>query len=99
MALGKHSVVLLAGHGAVTVSTEGPEECIMNLMLLEQVCKMNWLAFSAVGKDYEEYFLQKYLPDLPQMIYSPGKNLDIPQGAPFLANSSLNNFLIAGSSS
>ncbi len=54
-ALGKSSVVLLAGHGAAAVSTEGPEGSIMSLMILEQVCKMNWLAFTAVGKDYEKY--------------------------------------------
>lgn len=54
-ALGKHSVVLLAGHGAVAVSTAGPEDCIMKLITLEQLCKMNWLAFTAVGKDYEKY--------------------------------------------
>ncbi|MFC1930383.1 class II aldolase/adducin family protein [Chloroflexota bacterium] len=54
-ALGEHSVVLLAGHGAVTVSTKGPEGSIMYLMRLEQICKLNWLAFTAVGKDYEKY--------------------------------------------
>jgi ribulose-5-phosphate 4-epimerase/fuculose-1-phosphate aldolase len=54
-ALGKYSVVLLAGHGAAAVSTQGPEECIMNLIALEQLCKINWLAFTAVGKDYEKY--------------------------------------------
>ena len=30
-ALGKHSVVLLAGHGAAAVSTQGPEDCIQKL--------------------------------------------------------------------
>jgi ribulose-5-phosphate 4-epimerase/fuculose-1-phosphate aldolase len=54
-ALGKHRVVLLAGHGATAVSNQGPEDCILNLMKLEQLCKMNWLAFSAVGKDYERH--------------------------------------------
>lgn len=54
-ALGKHSVVLLAGHGAATASTRGPEDCIMKLIRLEQLCKMNWLAFTAVGKKYEKY--------------------------------------------
>ncbi len=54
-ALGKHSVVLLAGHGAAAVSLQGPEHCINRLMMLEQLCKMNWLAFTAVGKDYEKY--------------------------------------------
>jgi ribulose-5-phosphate 4-epimerase/fuculose-1-phosphate aldolase len=54
-ALGRFSVVLLSGHGAVTVSTKGPEEAIQILISLEQLCKMNWLAFSAAGRDYEKY--------------------------------------------
>jgi len=54
-ALGKYSVVLCAGHGAATVSNKGPEHAIQRLMTLEQLCKMNWLAFTAVGKDYERY--------------------------------------------
>ena len=47
--------VLLAGHGATTVSTRGPEEAIQSIISLEELCKKNWLAFSAVGKDYEKY--------------------------------------------
>lgn len=58
-ALGKHAVVILAGHGAVTVSAEGPEDAVMNLIRLEQLCKMNWLAFTAVGKDYEKYAISE----------------------------------------
>jgi ribulose-5-phosphate 4-epimerase/fuculose-1-phosphate aldolase len=54
-ALGKHSAVLLAGHGAATASKEGPEDAIMSLINLEQLCKINWMAFSAVGKDYVKY--------------------------------------------
>jgi ribulose-5-phosphate 4-epimerase/fuculose-1-phosphate aldolase len=54
-ALGSHSSVILAGHGAATVSTVGPEDCIQTLIILEQLCKMNWLAFTAAGKDYEKY--------------------------------------------
>ena len=54
-ALGKDNVVILKGHGAVTVSTEGPEESVQRLMSLEQLCKITWLAFTAVGKDYEKY--------------------------------------------
>ncbi|MBI2917950.1 MAG: class II aldolase/adducin family protein [Chloroflexi bacterium] len=54
-ALGEHRVVLLKGHGAAVASTRGPEHCIMDLIDLEQVCKLNWLAFTAVGKDYERY--------------------------------------------
>ena len=54
-ALGKYGAVLLAGHGAATVSTRGPEETIQSMISLEELCKKNWLAFSAVGKDYEKY--------------------------------------------
>ncbi|MFC2071840.1 class II aldolase/adducin family protein [Chloroflexota bacterium] len=54
-ALGKHNVVLLKGHGAAVVSTQGPEDCVQRLMKLEQLCKITWLAFTAVGKDYEKY--------------------------------------------
>ncbi len=54
-ALGKHSAVLLAGHGAATASTQGPEDSIQKLISLEHLCKKNWLAFTAVGKDYEKY--------------------------------------------
>ncbi|MFC1873808.1 class II aldolase/adducin family protein [Chloroflexota bacterium] len=58
-ALGKHSAVLLAGHGAAAVSTQSPEDCIMKLMRLEQLCKMNWLAFTAAGKEYEKYAISE----------------------------------------
>lgn len=63
-ALGEHSVVLLKGHGAVSVSApaearllsqEGPEDAIMRLIRLEQLCKITWMAFTAVGWDYEKY--------------------------------------------
>ncbi|MFC1992137.1 class II aldolase/adducin family protein [Chloroflexota bacterium] len=54
-ALGDHNICLLVGHGATVASTRGPEECINRLMNLEELCKITWLAFSAVGKDYEKY--------------------------------------------
>ena len=54
-AMGKKNIVLLAGHGAVVASTRGPEDSIQTLIALEQLCKMNWLAFSALGPDYEKY--------------------------------------------
>jgi ribulose-5-phosphate 4-epimerase/fuculose-1-phosphate aldolase len=53
-ALGKNNIVLLAGHGAAVASTRGPEDCIQTLISLEQLCKMNWLAFTALGRDYEK---------------------------------------------
>jgi ribulose-5-phosphate 4-epimerase/fuculose-1-phosphate aldolase len=54
-ALGKTNVVLMAGHGAATVSQHGPEDSIQTMIALEQLCKMNWLAFAALGKDYAKY--------------------------------------------
>ena len=56
-ALGEHNIVLLAGHGAVVASTHGPEDCIQTLIVLEQLCKMNWLAFTALGRDYVKHAL------------------------------------------
>ncbi len=82
-ALGKHNVVLLSGHGATTVSTRGPEDCLQTLITLEQLCKMNWLAFTAVGKDYEKYAfddatIQEHLKLGSQMgerYATPGKDM------------------------
>jgi ribulose-5-phosphate 4-epimerase/fuculose-1-phosphate aldolase len=54
-ALGKNNIVLLAGHGAVVASTNGPEDCIQTLIALEQLCKVNWLAFTAFGLDYAKH--------------------------------------------
>ncbi len=54
-ALGQYSAVLLAGHGAATVSSNGPEEAMQSMISLEELCKKNWLAFSAVGSDYGKY--------------------------------------------
>ena len=54
-ALGKNNVVLLSGHGAVVASTQGPEDCIQTLIAFEQLCKMNWLAFTAFGREYAKY--------------------------------------------
>ena len=68
-ALGKNSAVLLRGHGATTVSTRGPEDCVQKMMQLEQLCKITWLAFSAVGKDYVKY-------GIPKEIYEEGRLMD-----------------------
>jgi ribulose-5-phosphate 4-epimerase/fuculose-1-phosphate aldolase len=86
-ALGKHSAVLLAGHGAVTATTKGPEDAMMSLIRLEELCKMNWLAFTAVGKDYEKYAfsaatIKEHLRLGAQMrgrFNTPGKDLTIDQ--------------------
>jgi ribulose-5-phosphate 4-epimerase/fuculose-1-phosphate aldolase len=82
-ALGKHSVVLLSGHGATTVSTRGPEDSIQTLMTLEQLCKMNWMAFAAVGSQYEKYALDevtirehlKLGASMSDRFATPGKDL------------------------
>ncbi len=58
-ALGKYKAVILAGHGAATVSTEGPEDCVQNLMNLEQLCRITWMAFAAVGRGYEKYAISE----------------------------------------
>jgi ribulose-5-phosphate 4-epimerase/fuculose-1-phosphate aldolase len=82
-ALGNHSAVLLAGHGAAVVSKQGPEDCINKLMVLELVCKMNWLAFTAVGKDYEKYAFDdatikehlRLAASMSERYSTPGKDL------------------------
>ncbi|MEK7353275.1 MAG: class II aldolase/adducin family protein [Chloroflexota bacterium] len=68
-ALGKHNFVLLTGHGATVVSTRGPEDCVQRLMNLEQLCKITWMAFTAVGKDYEKY-------GISDAIYEEGRTMD-----------------------
>jgi ribulose-5-phosphate 4-epimerase/fuculose-1-phosphate aldolase len=82
-ALGKYSVVLLAGHGATTVSARSPEESIQTLITLEQLCKMNWLVFTAAGKEYEKYAFDdatirehlKLGADMSDRFATPGKDL------------------------
>jgi len=78
-ALGKHVAVLLAGHGAVAVSTVGPEDCVMNLMKFEKLCKMNWLAFAAVGKEYEKYgFDDATIKELIRLRGTMRERFDVP---------------------
>ncbi len=82
-ALGNHSAVLLAGHGAVVVSKQSPEDCINKLIALEQLCKMNWLAFTAVGKDYEKYAIDdatikehlRLAKNMTERYSTPGKDM------------------------
>ncbi len=82
-ALGKNNIVMLRGHGAVTVSTEGPEDSVQRLMNLEQICKITWLAFTAVGKDYEKYGIddktiaegRRLSADMSKRYPTPGKSL------------------------
>ncbi|MFC2071788.1 class II aldolase/adducin family protein [Chloroflexota bacterium] len=82
-ALGQHNVVLLKGHGAAVASTQGPEDCVQRLMRLEQLCKITWLAFTAVGKDYEKYAIsdaifeeaRKQTDEMWERNATPGKDL------------------------
>jgi ribulose-5-phosphate 4-epimerase/fuculose-1-phosphate aldolase len=82
-ALGKHNIVMLKGHGATTVSTDGPEESVQRLMSLEQLCKITWMAFTAVGKDYEKYAIgdetfaegRRLSADMSKRYPTPGKSL------------------------
>ena len=82
-ALGEYEVCLLAGHGCVTVSTDGPEDCMNNIVELDQLCKMNWMAFTAVGKDYEKYALSDEIirehnrirKEMHPRTLTPGKSL------------------------
>ena len=71
--MGMHNIVILKGHGAATASTEGPEDAVQKLMNLEQLCKITWMAFSAVGKDYEKY-------GISQAVRSEGRRLSAAMG-------------------
>ena len=46
------SIVLLLGHGAVTVSTRSVEQCVMSMAQLEHQARLNYLAMCAGGPDY-----------------------------------------------
>lgn len=86
-ALGKYSAVLLAGHGATTVSTRGPEDAIMSLIRLEELCKKNWLAFTAFGPDYEKYAFSGFVINehlrlsslMRDRFDTPGKDMTLDQ--------------------
>jgi len=43
---------LLRGHGAVTTGNS-LEQCVMNMLQLEEQAKMNWYAYCAAGPDYK----------------------------------------------
>jgi ribulose-5-phosphate 4-epimerase/fuculose-1-phosphate aldolase len=50
--LGDGDIVLLRGHGAVTVSTRSVQQCVMNMAQLEHQARLNYLAMAAGGMDY-----------------------------------------------
>jgi len=65
------------------VSTDGPEESVQRLMSLEQLCKITWMAFAAVRKDYEKYAIgeetfaegRRLSSDMSKRYPTPGKSL------------------------
>jgi ribulose-5-phosphate 4-epimerase/fuculose-1-phosphate aldolase len=50
--LGDGDVVLLLGHGAVTVSTRSVERCVMSMAHLEHQARLNYLAVCAMGNGH-----------------------------------------------
>jgi len=50
--LGDGDVVLLLGHGAVTVSTRSVEACVMAMAHLEHQARLNYLAICAAGNNH-----------------------------------------------
>ncbi|HWP58504.1 MAG TPA: class II aldolase/adducin family protein [Candidatus Acidoferrales bacterium] len=49
--LGDHKAMLLLGHGAVTTG-KSLSEAVMNMAQLEEQARMNYLAYSAHGREY-----------------------------------------------
>ena len=85
-ALGKNKAVICSGHGAVTVSEKGPEDAVMNIFNLGQVCKMNVLAFMMAGREYKKYavsdavlkkaeVIDKEMKARVRATFTPGKSL------------------------
>jgi len=50
--LGDGDIVLLLGHGAVTVSTTSVQNCVLNMAQLEHQARLNYLAMCAGGLDH-----------------------------------------------
>jgi ribulose-5-phosphate 4-epimerase/fuculose-1-phosphate aldolase len=50
--LGDGNILLLLGHGAVTVSTSSVEQCVMNMATLEHQARLNYLAMAAGGPNH-----------------------------------------------
>jgi len=50
--LGDGDIVLLFGHGAVTVSTRSVETCVMTMATLEHQARLNYMALCAGGRDH-----------------------------------------------
>jgi ribulose-5-phosphate 4-epimerase/fuculose-1-phosphate aldolase len=85
-ALGKGKAVVCSAHGAVTVSEKGPEDAVMNVFNLGQICKMNVLAYMMAGRDYKKYavsnavlkrfdVIDKEMKKRVRATYTPGKSL------------------------
>ena len=69
--LGDGDIVLLRGHGAVTVSTRSVQQCVMNMAHLEHQARLNYLAMCAGGINHPsiplELALQPSLGDPPHI--------------------------------
>jgi ribulose-5-phosphate 4-epimerase/fuculose-1-phosphate aldolase len=69
--LGDGDIVLLRGHGAVTVSTRSVQQCVMNMAHLEHQARLNYLAMCAGGVNHPsiplELALQPSLGDPPHI--------------------------------
>jgi ribulose-5-phosphate 4-epimerase/fuculose-1-phosphate aldolase len=70
-ALGDGDIVLLLGHGAVTVSTESVQGSVMAMAHLEHQARLNYLAMCAAGPQYPsipmELALERRLGDPPHI--------------------------------
>jgi len=69
--LGDGEIVLLLGHGAVTVSTRSVQQCVMNMAHLEHQARLNYLAMCAGGPEHPsiplELALQPQSPTPPHI--------------------------------
>jgi L-ribulose-5-phosphate 4-epimerase len=78
-AMGDGQAVLLFGHGATT-SGASVDQAVMNMWLLEEQARMNWIAYCAAGPNHafipedliEEGKNRPQLPDLPHFADSFG---------------------------
>jgi ribulose-5-phosphate 4-epimerase/fuculose-1-phosphate aldolase len=60
--LGDGEIVLLLGHGAVTVSTRSVQQCVLNMAQLEHQARLNYLAMCAGGLEHPSIPLDLALP-------------------------------------
>lgn len=63
-AMGDGNAVLLFGHGATTAA-QSVDQAVMNMWLLEEQARMNWIAYCAAGPNH---------PFIPEHLIEEGKN-------------------------